>query len=210
MFTVLVLAALAVAVADWVAVATDNRRAEYVLKPATMVVLIAAALAMGGPDPAVARWWVVAALVASLLGDVFLMLEDRFVPGLASFLVAHLLYIGAFVSMGIESTPFVLGAALVAVLIRAVGVRVVVGATQQDRSLGWAVVAYVGVISLMVAFAVGTARPFAIAGALLFYASDALIGWSRFVRPLPQQRIAIMTTYHLGQIGLVLALLGTT
>ena len=40
MFQILIAATLVVAVADWVAVATDNRRAEYVLKPATMVVLI--------------------------------------------------------------------------------------------------------------------------------------------------------------------------
>jgi uncharacterized membrane protein YhhN len=61
----------------------------------------------------------------------------------------------------------------------------------------------------MVVAAVGTARPAAIVGALLFYASDACIGWSRFVREFPRHRLVIMITYHLGQIGLVLSLLGT-
>lgn len=210
MFTVLLVATIVVAAADWVAVATDRRRAEYVLKPLTMVVLGAAVLAMADPDPSAARWWVLGALVASLAGDVFLMLEDRFVAGLVSFLLAHLLYIGAFFTMGLESMPFVLGAALVAVLIRAVGVRVVVGAAETDRSIGAAVAGYVAVISLMVAFGVGTARPAVIVGALLFYASDALIGWSRFVSAFPHQRLAIMITYHLGQIGLVLGLLAGT
>ena len=71
------------------------------------------------------------------------------------------------------------------------------------------VAAYVLVISLMVAFAFGTGRWWAIVGALLFYVSDAFIGWSRFVASSRHQRLAIMTTYHLGQIGLVLGLLGT-
>ncbi len=209
MFAVLVAATLVVAVADWVAVVTDRRPLEYVLKPLTMVVLIGAALAMSGPDPEIARWLIVGGLVLSLAGDVFLMLEDHFVPGLASFLVAHVFYIVAFATMGISGFPFVLGAALVAVLIRAIGVRIVVSATESDQRLGLPVAAYVLVISLMVAFAVGTTRWWVIAGALLFYASDALIGWSRFVKSFPQQRLAIMTTYHLGQVGIVLGLLGT-
>ena len=43
-------------------------------------------------------------------------------------------------------------------------------------------------------------------GAILFYVSDALIGWTRFVRDVRHGRVAIMVTYHLGQIGLVLSL----
>lgn len=209
MFAVLIGATVAVAVADWVVIARENRRAEYVLKPLTMVILIAAAIVMEGPDPAAARWWVIAALLASLCGDVFLMLEDLFIPGLVSFLVAHLLYVGAFVAMGLEAMPFVLGAALVAVLIRVIGVKMIAGASRTDRTFGIAVAAYVSVISLMVAFAFGTTRWWVIIGALLFYISDAFIGWSRFVATFPQQRLAIMTTYHLGQIGLVLGLLGS-
>jgi len=209
MFQILIAATLVVAVADWSAVALGNRRAELVLKPLTMVVLIGAALSMTDTEPAVARWWVVAALVMSLAGDVFLMLEERFfVPGLGSFLVAHLLYIVAFLTMGIDGTPFVLGAAAVAVAIRLIGVKLVQGAAEQDRTLALAVTAYILVISLMVAFAVGTTRWWVIIGAVLFYVSDACIGWSRFVGEFPQHRLAIITTYHLGQVALVLGLLG--
>src|SRR5690625_7519830 len=43
--------------------------------------------------------WVVVALLFSVVGDVFLMLEDKwFVHGLASFLMAHLFYIGGFLT----------------------------------------------------------------------------------------------------------------
>ena len=59
--------------------------------------------------------------------------------------------------------------------------------------------------AIALAFIVG-AIPIAIAGAVLFYASDGILGWNKFVEPVPHGRVAVMTTYHLGQIGLVLAL----
>lgn len=208
MFAVLIGATLLVAVADWAAIAAERRDVEYVLKPLTMLVLIAAAFAISEPDPAGARWWVVAALVASLAGDVFLMLDDLFIPGLVSFLVAHLLYVVAFAVMGLVPVAFVVGALSVAVSVRVIGVRIIAGAAERDRTLGVAVAAYIGVISMMVAFAAGTTRWAVIVGAVLFYISDAFIGWSRFVAAFSHQRLAIMTTYHLGQIGLVIGLLG--
>ncbi len=208
MFTTLMVATLVVAMADWVAIAAERRDIEHVLKPLTVLVLMAALLSMGAPDPPTARWWVLAALVASLAGDVFLMLEDLFIPGLVSFLVAHLLYIVAFAVMGLAPIAFVVGAVSVAVLVALVGVRIVAGAAERDRISAIAVATYIGVISVMVAFAAGTTRWAVIVGAVLFYVSDAFIGWSRFVSSFAHQRLAIMTTYHLGQIGLVLGLLG--
>jgi hypothetical protein len=45
-------------------------------------------------------------------------------------------------------------------------------------------------------------------GAGLFYVSDALIAWNRFIEARPWGDLAIIVTYHLGQIGLALALVG--
>jgi uncharacterized membrane protein YhhN len=53
---------------------------------------------------------------------------------------------------------------------------------------------------------VGTASAFAIAGALLFYVSDSLIAVTNFIQDHPMGRLAVMVTYHLAQVGLVLAL----
>ena len=60
---------------------------------------------------------------------------------------------------------------------------------------------------MMVASAIGTGRVFAIVGALLFGASDSVLGWTRFISDFPRSRLVVMTTYHLGQMGLVLALI---
>ena len=67
-------------------------------------------------------------------------------------------------------------------------------------------VGYIGVISAMVATAIGTRSPLVIAGAALFYCSDALIAWTRFIRDFRHGRLAVMVTYHLAQILLVLSL----
>lgn len=206
LFWALIAATLVVAVADWVAVALERRTVEYVLKPLTMAVLIAAAIAA---DPVVsgpARGWIVAGLVCSLVGDVFLMLEDHFVEGLAAFLVGHVAYVVALWQLGVEWPRFAVGVVLVAVLVAVIGRPIVVGARRRDERLTIPVGAYITVISVMVASAIGTGIWIAVVGAALFYASDAVIGISRFVRDFPHSRLVVMTTYHLGQIGLVLAL----
>ena len=39
---------------------------------------------------------------------------------------------------------------------------------------------------------------------MLFFISDTLLAWNRFVAPIRHQRVLIMSTYHLGQMGLAL------
>jgi uncharacterized membrane protein YhhN len=199
--------ALAAAVTDWFAVDSGRRPLELVAKPLTMVALILATLAAdpGEPD---ARAWFVVALVMSLAGDVALMLKVRslFVVGLASFLVAHLAYVVGLAGFGLHGAGLLVGLAVVAVMVVAVGLPLVAGVRRNDADMGPPVIAYILVISTMVVAAAGTLSPLAIAGAVLFYASDATLGWNRFVRPLPRGDLAVMVTYHLAQILLFLAL----
>jgi uncharacterized membrane protein YhhN len=211
--------ALAVAVGDWVAVWRGARRAEFVLKPLVLVVLIAAAAALAHGHPAVTCAATLAALVLSLAGDVFLVVpRDLFVAGLAAFLVAHLAYVVAFN----RSAPPV-GAALAGLaVVLAIGVplflRISGSMARTGRgALIGPVAAYFAAIGAMVASAIATAgRPgwdawhtaSAIAGALLFLASDSLLGWNRFVAPVRRANVVVIATYHVGQALLVLALLG--
>jgi len=211
LFWTLIAATLVVAVADWWAVAAGRKPAEYVLKPLTMAVLIAAALAMPDPVSSASRTWFVVALALSLVGDVFLMLpesETNFIGGLGSFLLGHVAYIVGILATGEVTTGRLLvGVALVLVGIATLGQTIVRGAHRTDKVFGVPVALYIGVISTMVALAVGSGRPVLVAGALLFFVSDACIGWSKFVKEFPGYRMAIITTYHLGQVGLLLGLL---
>ena len=70
----------------------------YIFKPLTIVFICLIAL-QGQADNPFYKYMILTGLVFSLAGDIFLMLpSDRFVAGLAAFLIAHLFYIAAFVS----------------------------------------------------------------------------------------------------------------
>jgi uncharacterized membrane protein YhhN len=203
------LALMVVAAAgDWLAVAQERKPLEYVCKPLTLGLLIAAALALD-PDHGDVRAWFVAALVLSLIGDVFLMLPDRlFVAGLSAFLLAHIAYIVGLNLVGVEAIPFLVGIVVGMAVVLSVGRRVVDAVRSgPDPKLAGPVVAYIFVISAMLASAIGTAQPAAIAGAALFCSSDALIAWNRFIAPTRRSPLVIIVTYHLAQLLLVLSLL---
>jgi uncharacterized membrane protein YhhN len=150
----------------------------------------------------------VVALVLSLLGDVFLMLpRDLFAFGLGSFLLGHVAYV-----VGLLVGPFngaALGAAAggVAAMTPGVGAPVVRGVIGKGhRELVAPVVAYMVVLSAMFVCALATLNPLAAVGAGLFFCSDTVLAWNRFVRPLPRGPLAVIVTYHLGQALLVLSL----
>lgn len=182
----------------------------YIFKPLPMLLAIVLVAVRTRQSPAANRFdtLLVAALAASLAGDVFLMLPGNyFIPGLASFLVAHLFYIALF-HRGVPwfaSRRALLGTPAVGA---AMYLWVWGGLT--DPVLKLAVAAYVGVIALMVAQAIGravvlrNAAATAVAlGACIFMLSDALIAINRFVQPLPLVSLWVLSSYYLAQILMV-------
>lgn len=199
--------ALVAALVDWVAVDRGNSTLEYLCKPLTIVLLIGAAMGLDPADPDVRTWFVVA-LVLCLVGDVFLMLpKDRFVPGLVAFLFGHVAYIVGMLVDGVEITRVGIGLVLVALAVASIGIPVLRAVRAGDEpEMEKPVVAYMVVISAMVVSAIGAGHPAGVVGAGLFYASDTLIAWNRFVRASRRGRLAVIVTYHLAQVGLVLSL----
>jgi len=200
------------AITDWNAVALGEQRLEFVAKPAATTFLALAALFLDPTDPA-RRWWFVGALVLSLAGDVFLMLPSKqFVAGLTSFLFAHVLYIIGFVVDAPREWP--LGWCVVVVIaIGAVAAVPLINGIRRgsERALLGPVVVYMTAISVMVAAAIATGIVWAIVGAMFFFVSDYLIGWSKFVTTGEARnsvQVAIMATYHVAQLGLLVSLLG--
>ena len=157
-----------------------------------------------------ARTALLVALALSTLGDVFL-LGDRsnlFVAGLASFLLAHLAYVAGFWLEGVEAggrgrrDPPRRRA-------RRHGGRPGGGGGKAgpEPELAGPVRAYVRGHRPMVASAVGDRRtrwPSPVPGCSP--TSDSLIAWERFVRTRPWADLAIMVTYHLAQLFLVVSL----
>ena len=207
--------ALGLAILDWIAVARDNKRREYIFKPATLVVIwIGAALLayQGTTNPRLARYFLIA-LIFSLAGDILLLLpkETFFLPGLIAFFLAHVSYI-----LGLTPTLPPASALSLLIVIAPVSVlfyrRIAAGLrAKQQEEMRLPTAAYTLILSLMLwsawatLFRPGwtpTAQSLVIVGATLFFASDAMLAWDRFVASSSILNIAIIVTYHLAQIAL--------
>ncbi len=200
---VLLAIAAGAAMVDWWAVLRDRLGVEFLAKPLVVIALIGVALALETDDNVV-RGIVIAALGASLVGDVVLMTPDaRFEVGLFAFLVAHLLYIAAFMR-DFQIEPALAGVAIVIGVAFGVVPELMAAVRPRGPLVTRAVGAYVGVICLMAIVAFGTAVIVAAIGAVLFVASDALLAWNRFVGPAPGGRVLVHVLYHGAQVSLVL------
>ncbi len=157
----------------------------WVSKPLASTIFVAAALVQGAAGGSYGRA-VLAALALSWLGDVLLIPRDKriFLVGILAFLAGHLAFGVAFVTRGIA--PGACGAAALPLLLLGLPIgRWLV--PQVTPSLRAAVVAYLVVLSSMVALAAGTfgARGGVaiVAGAVCFYFSDLSVALDRFVSP---------------------------
>ena len=200
----LVLAGIA-AVIDWWGVSKARISVEFISKPLVIIALIGAALSIDASD-GVVRGLVIAALGAALVGDVVLSTPDaRFEAGVFALMVAHVLYIAAF----LQSGTLDLGAEIMAgLLIVGVGFgavpQILAGARDQGRVVSVGVMVFGILAATMATLGAATAEPTAALGGALFLASDALLAWNRFVTPAPGGRALVHATDHLGQLGLVL------
>jgi len=127
-------------------------------------------------------------------------IELSFTLGLVTFLLAHLLYIGAFVRADARLRLLRL---LPVALWAAVALPVLV---THAGALAIPVLVYGLVIFTMIWRAAAAmegpgwnAGTIGLLGALLFGLSDTLLGYSRFVSPLPASNLLIMGTYWGGQ-----------
>jgi uncharacterized membrane protein YhhN len=195
-----------VAAADWFAVASSRRSLEYFAKPAVMIGLIAVAIAVEPVSPA-ERLFFIAALALGLLSDVFLMLpRDLFLAGLIAAFVEHLAYIAGFRARDLHTGLLEIALAVALVSVAVVLPAVINALRKTHPSLVAPVIAYVAVFVIMVASAGGTGSGVALTGALLFFYSDALLAWNRFVKPVGWGRFVNIIAYHSGQALLVLSL----
>lgn len=203
----LLVVALVLAVANTAADLLDLHAAVYVLKPLATLALVAFVLRTTVASRY--RTWIAGGLVASLAGDILLMLpQGLFVAGLAAFLFAHLCYITAFASNGAGRT---------APLLPALPVFGIAGALLWYLwpSLGplrVPVACYVIVIGTMAWQAIArwrvlgtTPALFAAAGSVCFLMSDAALAIRKFIAPFPGATLVILATYYAAQWGIALS-----
>ena len=204
------LSVLEVVVVQAGALATATAAAGFVdlhrvFKPLAMVLAIAfvAWRARGAGGTARFDGLLMLALAFSLAGDVFLMFDGYFIPGLVSFLLAHLCYIALFR----DGAPWMAShKALAIVLALGAGMYAFLFPSLPGV-LKVAVAAYTLVICAMAAQAIGRATvlrtPASIAvavGACIFMLSDTLLAINKFAQPLPLSQLWVLATYYAAQV----------
>ncbi len=138
-------------------------------------------------------------LLFSAVGDILLDLpqDTFFIPGMGSFIMAHLFYTAAFFGRPVFSLSRM--SVLAAVIIFVTGYGIFLFPHLGDMAP--AIYIYLFVISIMVASAC-TGRDnnmLIISGACLFMISDSMIALTMFVIPVPFADIWIMSTYYAAQ-----------
>ncbi len=189
--------------------ARARSKAYYVLKPLATVLIIAVALSAATPTPAAYKTLILAGLVLSLAGDVFLLVPEKwFQAGLVSFLAAQVLYILAFRPEpgGGLSAPVLLPFLLYALLF----FRMLAPGLGR---LKLPVLVYTAAITAMAWLAAcryvyrgGTKPLLAFIGAVLFLISDSVLAYDRFAKKLGPARLIILGTYFPAQLLIALSI----
>lgn len=216
----ILIACLIFAVLEWIFEFKKIKLGIYLTKPTMMILLIiwvwlfaeVPQLLTGIESSSVI--WIIIGLIFCLGGDVFLMFPERFfMPGLISFLLGHISYIVGF-GMPISKLGNEMAAILIAVVLLFLAgwvyVRLATGMQVSGKKrMRIPVLFYTIVITVMVFSALMTlfnddwymfSSILVSVGAILFLVSDIMNAWVRFVERIPNQRLWIMSTYHLAQL----------
>ncbi len=211
---IFLLAAFAFAALEALALWKNWLRLEYIAKPAVMIILFTWLLTSVGLNGALL--WFGLGILLSLVGDVLLMisLERMFLAGLVAFLLAHIAYI---IGFNIPLPEFSAWGIVFAVMVSLGGARIIrrvlaALASNGQSAMRTPIIVYSMVISLMLLSAMmklsdlawdANAGALVSLGAFLFYISDIILAWNKFVAPIQHGRIYNIAAYHLGQIILI-------
>lgn len=215
MFSWLFFLAVAFALLDWYAAWKENRYLLLVAKPLTVVFMMLWTLEFSGWQGAMLFFGL--GLIFSLGGDVALLFSARwFMLGLASFLVAHIMFI---IGFSRPLAPFSAFSGVIALIIGLTGARILravragIDRMPGSKKMKPASTVYGIALSLMLLSAMLTffneqwsaaSSLVAALGASFFFASDSMLSYDRFVRKLSHARFWVHVTYHLGLFGILI------
>lgn len=187
----------------------DVPQARFITKPLLMILLGVYGWALAGKLQSASRNYIFAAIIFSWSGDVFLLFPQFFLPGLVSFLIAHLMYIGFFLWMKPRPRIGIIEKMAMAV---ALGYAAVVLSLLYPKAgeMRIPVIAYTAVITSMFILSVrafGFGAPWygmrAILGAFFFVVSDTVLAFQLFYADFSHSGIVVMATYGVAQWLLV-------
>lgn len=156
---------------------------------------------------------ILSALVFSWAGDILLQAPrvffDLFVPGLASFMFAHIMYISCF--FGTPGKDYITGKGVIAVVPVAIyGLIFITFLYGNLGSMKLPVAAYTIVILLMVIAAINRKNKvntpsfnLVLSGAILFVISDSILALRKFGHPFEGSSMLVIITYLIAQYLIV-------
>ncbi|WP_425658051.1 lysoplasmalogenase [Tenacibaculum ascidiaceicola] len=200
---------LVVAITDVYAVITQNKTIEMIFKPLLMTSLAVVYL-VSVKKPS---FWLLSALFFSFWGDVFLLDKANFfVFGLASFLVAHVVYIKITTSFLYKDSAVRILTSAIPFVLLFVGLLGLIYNNLGDILLpvlvyGIAISTFGTAVLLNYRQQKTTANTWLLLGAILFIASDSLIALNNFYMSKPLFNIAIIVLYVVSQYLIVKAII---
>ena len=152
-------------------------------------------------------WAIIVAMLCCLAGDLSGQLH-QFVPQMSFFAVAHLFFIGYFLSLGLKRKRakedpvkgwyFALATLFAVGLFYFAAEKIIPYAPEGVVRTGMYV--YAGLIAVMMWSALMQRDWMWGVGAVLFVVSDMILAFSRFVSPVPDAGFLIMVTYYAAQL----------
>jgi len=178
-------------------------RQAYLFKPLTLILLILFSVLQAPEVSLFYKMMIISGLAFSMLGDIMLMLPtDKFLHGLASFLVAHILYLMAFISDSAFPVNYlflipalIIGAIILRILLPRVKGKVI------------PVLLYSLVLTLLLWQSAGRlelsyshSSLVALIGSVFFICSDIILVFNRFVKKYKRGQLIILSTYYVAQL----------
>ncbi|MGG6230525.1 lysoplasmalogenase [Tenacibaculum sp. SDUM215027] len=200
---------LLVAIADVYAVIVQNKTVEMIFKPLLMTSLAVVYLASVKKP----SFWLLSALFFSFWGDVFLLDKTNFfVFGLASFLVAHVVYIKITTNFLYKDSAIKTLTSSIPFVLLFVGLLGLIYNNLGDMLLpvlvyGIAISTFGTAALLNYRQQKNTANSWLLLGAILFITSDSLIALNNFYTPKRLFDIAIIILYIVSQYLIVKAII---
>jgi len=202
-----------------------DERQIWIWKPlSTVLVILVCSLSLtrssGAYDPSYTLL-ILGGLTFSLAGDVLLIPQNNpraFLGGLVAFLLAHVVYITAFIYL---QSSLALGVNAVVEVVAALGLALVAAMVYRYLNPGLGkmrlpVILYMAVISIMVQRTLALASVYAgpatqpalmVTGAVLFYLSDVILAVNKFLLAgqMPHYRLWNLSAYYTGQLLIALS-----
>ena len=200
----------AISITEIILLVTGTEQFRYITKPLIIPVLGLIYYTSINNKGNVWRDSVLFALLFSWIGDILLHLDGFFVPGLISFLIAHICYI-IFLSNTISQTAsFFKLRPVMLIAVMAYLIELMYLLWPYLGEMKYPVLFYGITISTMLSAALwqyqkldNRTATYFIVGALFFVTSDTLLAFNKFRQTFQLSGVYIMTTYILAQLFIV-------